>query len=204
MSATLDVGYRPFHGRRKSHLFRWWVVARAAIVQSWKSKLLRWLTFISWAPLLYFSLYFFGIGQLTEAARNPDAEASPFAAFWVMFFEPTLFQDLLERPEAVRASLWTVAFYALLGFTQLLAILLVPALVGSGLIADDRRKGALMLYFSRPVRIVGLSVRKVCRDRVLHRGGQPVSTLRALRDKASLHHLQWRCSITPGRSSCEQ
>lgn len=146
--ALIEIGYRRFHGERRGRFLTWAVIAQAAIEQNWKARALRVITLVAWAPLLYFSLYFFGIGQMTQSGGGQLTGAAQIALGW---FDQGLMTQLGTDPGSIRAALWAFAFYYLINITLLLATLLIPATVGPGLIADDRLHGALPLYFSRPV-----------------------------------------------------
>jgi hypothetical protein len=161
VTALLEYGYRRFHGGRRGRGWRWAVVAAAAIRQNWRSKLVRWWALACWLPVLLGGVFFYLVGQVT--ASGAGGTPSPVIEQFLLGLsaaDPFLLERLLQDPSTVRVALWTLAFEFMARTTQLLATLLVPALVGPGLIADDCRQGALTLYFSRPLGVVDYLVGK--------------------------------------------
>lgn len=151
MSAFIEIGYRPYAGPRHTGRPTWLLIAEATLAQIWRLRFLRVLVFLSWAPLLYFSLIFFAIGQVTQVAKDPLAAPPMLAAALLGVLGPQGFQAIGEGSPEIRLALWSALFFFLSTSSQVLAALLVPALVGPGLVADDVQSGSLALYFSRPI-----------------------------------------------------
>jgi hypothetical protein len=138
-STELDV-YRPFTGRRGLPRAAWWTIGMAGVRGGLRSKL---ALFLLYLPI--------GIGTVVvsvivyvkfslEAGLTPGAaELGPQASLIGMIGSRA--SQMVEMRNIVAAfNVWMSAFA------------IVPVgWYGAGLLAEDRRLGAHLLYFSRPI-----------------------------------------------------
>ena len=112
-----DQGYRRYGGRREPHGKRWWVIARAGILERLRERRFLALMLFAWAPFVVRTVQMYVTANFSQAA----------------FLAPTseTFREFLDQ--------------------QSFFIFLVTILVGSGLIANDRRANALQIYLSKPL-----------------------------------------------------
>lgn len=143
-----DFGYRPWQGRLRSRLWRWWPITRVGVLLALRSRLLRRALFVAWMPLLYFGPLFFFVGSVTETRGEQSVLGLPMLQAALGF---ELAERLRNDPQAVRPAAWSLAFYYFLGHTQGIAMMLVMAMVGPPLIAHDVRSKSFLLYFSKPI-----------------------------------------------------
>lgn len=138
-STELDV-YRPFTGRRGLPRAAWWTIGTAGVRGGLRSKLALFLLYlpvgigtvvVSLVVYVKFSL---------EAGMTPGAqELGPQASLLGMIGSRA--SQMVEMRNIVAAfNLWMAAFAV------------VPiGWYGAGLLSEDRRLGAHLLYFSRPI-----------------------------------------------------
>ena len=138
MARTDTQVYRPFRGTLASTTFRFTALARAGIAAATKRKLP--LVILYGPPAIATVIFSFVVYARfsLEAGVTPEAlgGASPMSLVAARFAE-TIIQ--------VREQI--VLFH----FAMSMFTLLVIAWFGAGLIADDRRLGAHLLYFARPL-----------------------------------------------------
>lgn len=148
-----DVGYRHWEGKLRSPLHRCWTISRTGISLAWRSVILRRILLFGWAPLLYFAPIFFGIGYVTDPARNYGAASDRASVVEVgrVVMGPALAERLMVDPESVRPAAWSMAFHYFFSVTQSIFMILVVAIVGPALISQDVRSKAFLLYFSKPI-----------------------------------------------------
>lgn len=143
-----EFGYRPWQGKLRHRLLRWWPITRVGVALALRSRLLRRVLFLAWMPLLYFGPLFFFVGSVTD---EPHAQPVLGEEMVREFLGDALAARLRSDPQGVRSVAWSVAFYYFLGYTQGIAMMLVLAMVGPPLIAHDVRGKAFLLYFSKPI-----------------------------------------------------
>lgn len=129
---VFSVGYRRLPGDRPR---RWapWPIARTALALAWRKRSTK-------LGVVLCAMSVFGHGM---------ALAAQVLAERVM--------GSLDRPEALGGMLHAVVgnvHATLANFigVQMIACAFLLAMVGAGLVAEDRRTGAMELYFSRPLR----------------------------------------------------
>ncbi|MBM3818995.1 MAG: hypothetical protein FJW14_08265 [Acidimicrobiia bacterium] len=112
-----DQGYQRYKGHRGPHGRRWWVIARAGIVERLRERRFLALMLFSWAPFVVRAVQMYVSSNFSQAAfLAPSADT---------------FREFLEQ--------------------QNFFVFLVTILVGSGLIANDKRANALQIYLSKPL-----------------------------------------------------
>jgi ABC-2 type transport system permease protein len=147
---VFELGYRHWEGERTSRAFRWTAISRTGISLAFRSKILRRLVFIAWAPLLYFGPFFFGVGYVTDSKLTWKERAE-----WTPMMRGVLGKDIAQRvqndPESLRPLIWSVAFHRFIALPQGLIMLLLVAIAGAPLIAQDVGSKAFLVYFSKPI-----------------------------------------------------
>ena len=123
--------YRPFEGELKRHPRRALILAWSAVRLGFRRKLPALLLFAFPTMSCIVQCFFVQL----KFTRLPGLETDPLA------LAQAAMGQLVEVENLIRAYLNTVRWFALLAI----------AWYGSGLIAEDRRLGAHLLYFSRPL-----------------------------------------------------
>lgn len=59
-----DQGYQRYKGHREAHGRRWWVIARAGIVERLKERRFLALMLFSWAPFVVRAVQMYSFGEL--------------------------------------------------------------------------------------------------------------------------------------------
>ncbi|MDP7034505.1 MAG: hypothetical protein QF752_08415 [Planctomycetota bacterium] len=143
-----EFGYRPLSEETPRKSSSWIAISLSAIQINWKSKIARRLIIGAWAPLLYFGLVFFAVSKVTETGALEKGSFSYGMVSSIVGKAAAL--QLADNPESLRDPIWTILFYYQLR-VQILAIILMLAIVGPGLISDDLRTKAFPLYFAKAV-----------------------------------------------------
>ena len=147
---VFELGYRHWEGERTSRAFRWMAISRTGISLAFRCKILRRLVFSAWAPLLYFGPFFFGVGYVTDSTRTVRQRAE-----WTPFLRVALGREIAQRvqndPESLRPLIWSVAFHRFIALPQSLIMIVLVAIAGAPLIAQDVGSKAFLVYFSKPI-----------------------------------------------------
>ncbi len=144
-----EFGYREWDGTRRPRSLRFWAIARNGIYLSSRSKMLKRFMLVALFPIAYFALIFFGIGVVTDPSAGDAQGWAHFVASAAGSFEAA---DLLqERPEEARQLAWSLAFYVYFAMIQTWIVMIVVAIVGPPLVAQDIRTKAFLIYFSKPI-----------------------------------------------------
>lgn len=135
-----DLGYRAWQGRRSPQALRWWVIAQTGIRLAWQGRWLRRLLFFAWIPTVYMGAGFFAYEQwlMNPQARRMAMELVPGIPL-----------------SGERHAVWAWILMLFFRYPQALLMLLVVGLIAPGLIAQDVRSRAFLLYFSRPITRIG-------------------------------------------------
>lgn len=145
-----ELGYRHWEGERTPAWRRWIPISRAGVALAFRSKILRRLVFLAWAPLLYFGPFFFGVGYVTDSRLSLRDRAE-----WTPMLRGILGREISQRvqedPESLRPLVWSVAFHRFLALPQGLIMILLVAIAGAPLIAQDVGSKAFLVYFSKPI-----------------------------------------------------
>jgi ABC-type transport system involved in multi-copper enzyme maturation permease subunit len=123
--AVHDLGYRRYHGTRRSPSTRWRVIMRHQIATAWST----WWRYKAWLVL----------AAITTVALGA------IAFVWETSAAPQLAKGGMKLPasELIMASVP--------GYFRQIGVLLTLT-IGAGVIAADAGSGAFTFYFSRPVR----------------------------------------------------
>ncbi len=155
MKAVANVEiYRPWRGTARLGRLRWWQLARANIKTAGKRKL---PLFLLLAPLGIATVIFAFVVYTRfalEAGETPAALGSAHGATSAL--RTTLMAGAAHQMIQVRGMM--IAFNIA---TNIFSLLLM-AWFGSGLIAEDRRLGAHLLYFARPITKLDYLLAKLC------------------------------------------
>jgi len=147
-----DVGYRHWEGKLRGPALRCWTISRTAITMAWRSTILRRILLFGWMPLLYFAPVFFAVGYVTDPERTLSEREG---AAWYNVARGMLGSGIGDRlrdaPETVRPAAWSMAFHYFFSWPQAIFTMLVVGIVGPGLISQDVRSKAFLLYFSKPI-----------------------------------------------------
>ena len=117
-----ERAYRKYEAREGLRSVRFWPITREALRLLFARKAFLALSIVAWIPALGFILYVFGVSKVAEA--NPDVTRI--------------------APLDGRIFLW-------LYFAQTLAAFVVTTFSTAGLVAGDRRSGAMVMYLARPL-----------------------------------------------------
>ena len=117
-----EQAYRKYEAREGLRSVRFWPITREALRLLFARKAFLALSIVAWIPALGFILYVFGVSKVAEA--NPDVTRI--------------------APLDGRIFLW-------LYFAQTLAAFVVTTFSTAGLVAGDRRSGAMVMYLARPL-----------------------------------------------------
>jgi len=147
-----EFGYRPWNGPLLAPWLRFWPITRAAMAVPLRSKTLQRSLFVAWMPLVYFAGAFFAVGSITESG---PASGEFIRDFIRSSLGAELANRLRENPEQIRPLAWNTLFFHFLGTTQSIGMLVVVAIVGPPLIAQDVRSKAFLMYFSKPITVWG-------------------------------------------------
>ncbi len=136
-----DQGYQHWQGTLSGHAWRWWTITRQGVRAQLKSRWVRILVILAWAPALALVVALILWGLLEQQAEI----IRPLIGFL------RLPPELSEGASSFRVPMWTLAYHYFFQFEIFFSMLLV-VLVGPGLISQDLRFNAMPLYFSRPLR----------------------------------------------------
>ena len=148
--AVNDLGYRAWNGRLLSGQHRALVVASTGVRRAWQSGWLRRMLFASWLPAAWFAIgFFFWERSLLEtelrAGLRPFLRGLPVAQELMGGFYGT------SDPDIARHTVWAWMLQSLFRYPQAILMVMVVGLIGPGLISQDIRSRAFLLYFSRPL-----------------------------------------------------
>jgi ABC-2 type transport system permease protein len=133
-----DQGYQHWQGPLSGRVWRWITIARHGVRVQRNNRILRILLLLAWLP----ALVLVGVMVLWGLVERQSES--------VLMFLRGLPPDLLQQPQAFRATVWTLA-YSLFFKVEMYFILLLVTIAGPGLISQDLRFNALPLYFARPL-----------------------------------------------------
>jgi ABC-type transport system involved in multi-copper enzyme maturation permease subunit len=117
-----EQAYRRYEAREGLRPVRFWPITREALRMLFAKRAFLALSIVAWIPALGFILYVFGVSKAAES--NPDVTRI--------------------APLDGRLFMW-------LYFAQTLAAFVVTTFSAAGLVANDRRTGAMVMYLARPL-----------------------------------------------------
>ncbi|MEM9411612.1 MAG: ABC transporter permease subunit, partial [Planctomycetota bacterium] len=167
------VGYRPWEGATTPQWSRWWIITETGIRIATKSAWVRRILLVCWLPVLYWGLALFIIEQAI------DREAFQAAGTEIVFSDnlevvedEIKYQaiqrvaddiDMLPDVDAlsaaietrdknhIRHTVWSWLLMTFFRYPQGTAILFLLGFITPGLISQDVRSRAFLIYFSRPI-----------------------------------------------------
>ncbi len=147
-----DLGYRAWAGELQPAYERWWVISEMGIRLAWRSTWLRRLLFVAWLPAVYCGIFLFlfenaaksGATQMIAGQIGPAFRSFPeFAAVQEVFRSGDV--------EAARHEFWALLLWMFFRHPQGTLMVILVGLVAPGLISQDLRSKAYLIYFSRPI-----------------------------------------------------
>jgi ABC-type transport system involved in multi-copper enzyme maturation permease subunit len=134
-----DQGYQHWRGPLSGHAWRWLTIAGHGVRVLRKNRIVFFTVLFAWLPALVLvtALALWGlVEQQSESVLTVVRRLLP--------------ADVLDEPQAYRATFWTLA-YSMFFKAELYIIMFLVAVAGPGLISRDLRFNALPLYFARPL-----------------------------------------------------
>ena len=144
-----DLGYREWDIERSSGMHRWSVIAATGIRLAMRSSWLRRLLLVAWLPATTVGMMFFAYEQ---AVNSPPWERNIVLLLQRTFAQSDLTQAIsVYGAENMRHEVWSFLILFFFRTPQAVLMVMLVALVGPRLIANDVRSRAFLIYFSRPI-----------------------------------------------------
>ncbi|GIW96209.1 MAG: hypothetical protein KatS3mg110_4250 [Pirellulaceae bacterium] len=149
---TRDLGYRPWQGKTVPAGFRWSVVALTGIRLAWRSRWVRRVLLLAWAPALYCGV---GIFFFENAVKQGTLQPVTF------FLRP--YAEVVPELERISIALsqhdhalarhrfWAWVLWLFFRHPQGFMLIILVGVIAPDLIARDLRSRAYLIYFSRPL-----------------------------------------------------
>lgn len=147
----LEKGYRRWDGALRGRFFRWLTIAQMGVRLAFRGKWIRRFLMLAWLPLLYYSLVFFVVGQVTRIEALQQAQRMWQYDVMMLLFGEGIPERLVTDPAALRLPIWALLFHLFMHYTQVFCVMIVVAIVGPKLVSEDLKSRALSLYFVRPL-----------------------------------------------------
>ena len=171
------VGYRKWSGERTPSWSRWWIITESGFKIAFTSTWVRRLLLACWLPVLYWGVGLFIVEQALErnAFQTQDTELAEIASLADLSnqIENEVNEELTKKiideldmlPQVevltaaiatrdkseIRHTIWSWLMMTFFRYPQGTAMLFLLGLVTPGLISQDVRSRAFLLYFSRPI-----------------------------------------------------
>lgn len=149
-----DLGYRRWEGELESFRTRGLVITETGIELAWKSRIVRRILMLAWAPALYFGVAFFAFEFFVENYRPGMITRELWSHEFLedgLAMPPELVRLLEEDPVKARPKVWAYLLYHFFRAPQAMAIVILVGTIAAGLISSDVRTRSFVLYFSRPL-----------------------------------------------------
>ncbi|HZV03562.1 MAG TPA: hypothetical protein VE999_00595 [Gemmataceae bacterium] len=134
-----DQGYQHWKGPLSGRVWRWVTIARYGVRVQRNNRIVRLLLLTAWLPAL-------GLIGAMVVWGMLERQSESLLAIFSKFLPP----EVLQEPQALRATMWTLA-YSIFFKVEMYFIMLLVAFAGPGLISQDLRLNALPLYLARPL-----------------------------------------------------
>ncbi len=128
-----DLTYRNYDGPLHSRVVRWWTIAIYMFRLYTKPLLFKVIASLAVVPYLFIIAILWFQGQVLGANNG-----KPITGFLSGYMDNTIGQK------------YAIQFYNALGY-QLLYLVILTLIAGSGSIASDNRNNALLIYLSKPI-----------------------------------------------------
>ena len=171
------VGYRSWKGKKTPKWNRWWIITETGFRIAFQSAWVRRILLICWLPVLYWGFGLFMIEQAIENRLFETAETAlvdidqpipestdlvvevarekmleEFAKLEMLPAKDVLITSLQSNDEnLIRHTVWSWLLMTFFRYPQGTAILFLLGFITPGLISQDVRSRAFLLYFSRPI-----------------------------------------------------
>jgi ABC-type transport system involved in multi-copper enzyme maturation permease subunit len=148
-STQIGSGLRKWTGGLRPAVSRWFVITATGVRMELAKRRTKILVYLAWTPLIYYGLMFLGVAWLTQH----ESKATIAIASEVLgeVFNAALVQEILHNPADIQKGIWTMLFFSYYHIPQAILTGGIVGIVGSGLIAQDQKGNAFLLYFSRPI-----------------------------------------------------
>ena len=171
------VGYRGWDGKKTPQWSRWWIITETGFQIAFKSAWVRRILLVCWLPVLYWGLGVFFIEQ--ALVRNAFENVTEIVSIENLDEQVTeqvkkeaqrrvvenMLDDMEMLPELdaltaamasndednIRHTVWSWLLMTFFRYPQGTAILFLLGFITPGLISQDVRSRAFLLYFSRPI-----------------------------------------------------
>lgn len=175
------VGYRPWRNSKTPAWSRWWIISETGFRIAFKSAWVRRILLLCWLPVLYWGLGIFlteqaiqatgfgatpseiaqrsGSEQLEEQIRQEAVDQFAVQLDDELEFLPQK-DALLESinsndKQHIRHTIWSWLLMTFFRYPQGTAMLFLLGFIVPGLISQDVRSRAFLVYFSRPIGRLG-------------------------------------------------
>ena len=159
--AVHDLGYREWTGRLVSGWKRLFVIAATGVRRSWQNGWLRRTVFLAWLPTMWFG---FGLFAWEQSVIHPEWQRAAEPFFESVDSDSDLAMVLefqREEPEKGRHAAWAWLLQTFFRYPQAVVMVMIVGFVAPGLISQDIRSRAFLLYFSRPLNRLDYVIGKV-------------------------------------------
>lgn len=167
------VGYREWTGEKTPQWNRWWIITETGFRTAFKSAWVRRILLVCWIPVLYWGIGLFVLErvlstniigqQKSESAivdevedemqrRAADRVLKELDDFDMLPEREALLSAITSNDEnEVRHTIWSWLLMTYFRYPQGTAILFLLGFIAPGLVSQDVRSRAFLLYFSRPI-----------------------------------------------------
>ena len=171
------VGYRKWDGEKTPQWNRWWIITESGFKIAFKSAWVRRILLVCWLPVLYWGLGLFVIEQALDRNAFSTAGSELVSEDAAEIIGDQARQQITQRmvedftddlemlPEVdklaavmtsndeaeIRHTIWSWLLMTFFMYPQGTAILFLLGFITPGLISQDVRSRAFLLYFSRPI-----------------------------------------------------
>ncbi len=150
--ALHEVGYRKWSGAKASISSRWMVIALTGVRLAFRSTWLSRTLVLSWTPALLVGFWFF---LYEQSIIRDELRRVISGIVAVATSDADLARRVFSNPAAERHNVWSSLLLAFFRYPQGVMMLIVVGIVAPRLISSDLRNRGYLLYFSRPIQLVG-------------------------------------------------
>ena len=153
-----NLGYREWSGELESSYSRWSVIAGIGIRRAWQSQWLRRVVLFAWVPGVVMGFLIF---SYENVAQTGPREAAMFEKLIELLIHTGNRSDIIEGVLSQSASektliehrheFWCSLLLTLFQRSQLMLLIPIVGMIAPGLVSQDLRSRAFLLYFSRPI-----------------------------------------------------
>ncbi len=171
------VGYRRWRGQKTPYWSRWWIITETGFRIAFKSSWVRRILLVCWLPVLYWGLAIFLIEQTLQRTALDERAAVATGDNVVNRIDDQIDRRIIgefterikdelemlpqmdslfaslesEDKQQVRHTIWSWLLMTFFRYPQGMAMLFLLGIIVPGLISQEVRSRAFLLYFSRPL-----------------------------------------------------